>query len=712
MTNHNFEMKIVKGIVMSECVWGLKSALLAGFIAWGMGCLASTRGAVFSAGELTRTQPTGWLKARLKTQLTGLSGHPEAMSYPYDSCLWAGRIERMSDHGCAWWRYEQTAYYTDGLLRLGYALGDRPSVEKAESGIAYTLKHQTPDGLLGDECIHWNRDDAKIAAADCVGGDMWPQAVFFRAVKAYAEARAPEMRKGVAAQLAKYYLSYPAEHLALGRNAVSIEGMMWAYSLLGDRRLLELAERAYALSRADPKHELSGVVTDRTVYQHGVTWCEMLKVPMLLYAATGKKAYLEDALRFEHKLERDHMLPDGVPSSTEFARGNNVNWGHETCDIADFSWSLGVFLEVTGEGKWADRIERAVFNAGAGCVTPDFKALQYFSNPNQVICTSDSNHNPFAFGLTWMAYRPTHETECCAGNVHRIWPNYVARMWLRGREGAVVAALYGPSVYSNQLNGVNFTIAEKTDYPESGVIDFVFQPERPLQMDFRFRRPDWCEGMVVAVNGKEVKTAVAKGEFAALKREFRAGDVVRIKFAMTPVVHDAPPIRFIFDRDKEDGFFAKLEGDSTKSPGAYVTKGPLLYAFPVKGDWQVDEVEHAKMRGKKSGNPDFKCWNVRPAGPWNYALASREVKEDGKGNLVVKARRIKWELHENRMMSWIPEKVEPVSGLDEELALVPYGRTQLRLSVFPLLPSAAVPRPNEPKMGDGFADKGAKGQPS
>ena len=68
-----------------------------------------------------------------------MTGHPEALSYPYDSCMWAGRITREGGHGQGWWRYEQTAYYTDGLLRLGYALGDKALVAKGEAGVDWTL---------------------------------------------------------------------------------------------------------------------------------------------------------------------------------------------------------------------------------------------------------------------------------------------------------------------------------------------------------------------------------------------------------------------------------------------------------------------------------------------------------------------------------------------------------------------------------------------
>ena len=94
------------------------------------------------------------------------------MSYPYDSCLWAGEIGRNTEtYGSDWWRYEQTAYYTDGLLRLGYLLGDREMIAKAEEGIRYTLANASSTGVLGNKAIE----------------SMWPMCVYFRVLQAYYE---------------------------------------------------------------------------------------------------------------------------------------------------------------------------------------------------------------------------------------------------------------------------------------------------------------------------------------------------------------------------------------------------------------------------------------------------------------------------------------------------------------------------------------------
>lgn len=643
----------------------------------------------FEDGMLSRTRPAGWLEAACRMQAQGLTGHPEALSYPYDSCLWAGQISREGAHGDGWWRYEQTAYYTDGLLRLGYALRDGALVEKGELGVDWTLEHASGEGQLGNPCL-W--DGSRHALAQ--GYEMWPMAVFFRAMKAKYDATGDAR---IPTALARYYLLYAPQKVAEGRNTVSVEGMLWTHARTGQTRLLELAEKAWNMKTE--KDDWSGDLTtlnctnDAPIYMHGVSCCEEMKIPILLFAHTGKREYLDEALNVERKIERDHMLPDGCPSSTEQTRGNFVHWGHETCVVSDWSWALGCFLETTGDALFADKIERCVFNAGFGSVDGDFKALQYFSNVNQFIATSDSNHNPYFYGTTWSQYRPTHETECCAGNMHRFLPNYVSRMWLKDAEGSPVAALYGPC-------RVDFgwcRIAEETRYPFDGKIVFRFSMDESRRSAFTFRVPGWCKtGACARLNGETLDAAMAPGSFVAFSRMFEDGDVLELDFPMDVVFEALPPCRYVI-KDAVSRWVGKLDGASG-SQGTVVRRGPLIFAYPVAGERTEDTVEHENMRGKKSRNPDFKCWNIRPAGPFNFALANHDAEvvvsptqqhpggfcQSAAGVAVkVNAKRIAWELDAGRMTPRIPATPRPVSDEVETLVLVPYGMTQLRLAAFP-----------------------------
>ena len=652
-------------------------------------CAAVAPYAKFEDGMLSKTCPAGWLDGVCRIQADGLTGHPEALSYPYNTCLWAGAIPRMGVHGQDWWRYEQTAYYTDGLLRLGYALGDKAFVEKGESGVDFTLANASPEGYLGNPCL-WDSKNFKLKK----GYDMWPLAVFFRVMKAKYDA-APDER--IPAALARNFLLFDKKHISRYRNVVNAEGLLWAYSHTADKRLLELAEEAWCMRKPMPpekKNELApkNCANDDAIHMHGVSYCEEMKVPMILAAYTGKKEYFDQAINVECKLVRDHMLPDGCPSSTERVRGNSIYWGHETCDVADYTWSLGYYLETTGDASYADKIERCVFNAGFGSVGNDFRSLQYFSNLNQFICTFNSDHNPHCYGTTWMQYRPTHETECCAGNVNRIVPNYISRMWLKDAKGRPVAALYGPS----EVDYGWAKIKEETHYPFDGRITFRFSVEKPTESAFTYRVPIWCNrGASVKVNGKSVAVA-EPGKFSSIERTFADGDVIELNFPMEVKFEEVPKRFMVDNKDIKRGVKRPAERFANESQGTVVTRGPLLFVYPIPTERIEDTEEHANMNGKKSENSAFKSWNLRPAGPFNYALAAHRAevvagdvvgdgffKNPASIKLRVSVRRIEWTLDENRFTPDIPERPVVVGEKLETIELVPYGATMLRLGVFP-----------------------------
>ena len=631
-------------------------------------CVCSLAGNVskYDAGGVPDIHPTGWLQTLLQRQHDGLTGHPEALSYPYNSCLWAGEISRSDEsYGDNWWRYEQTAYYTDGLLRLGYELNAIEMVNKAMEGIEYTLANATDAGVLGNRSLT---------------GITWPMSVFFRVLQAKYEHDGDQR---IPAALERHYLNFTEKDLAGGivggRNIMSLEGILWTYGKTGNEQLLKLAEDAWAIQDKFAVDE-TAITSSEPFYMHSVTFCEMLKLPLLLYAYTGKTKYLDLAIMAVRKLERESMLPDGVPSSAEFLVGNDVHHSHETCDVVDLTWTLHHYLAVTGEAEWADKIETAVYNAGLGSITKDFHTLQYFSSINQFIATGSSNHNIYKHGSTWMAYRPTHETECCAGNVNRMLPNMVSRMWMKDSEGGAVATIYGPSEATFTTAQGNLTISCATEYPFDEVLTFTVSGQDGASIPLTLRIPTWCQHASMTINGTAADVELKAGTFVQLPEKVKKGDVVVLTLPMT------------------------VEKKLLDGQGIYFQRGPLLFAYAIPQKMEEDTKVYENMHGKVSENPDFKSWNITPTGDFNYAYdddgaqiqVNRPTVEKPSGaipfdaqytpvRLQVPVRQIEWELEENNFTPHLPEQghLTLLDGERKYIELVPYGCTELRLTVFP-----------------------------
>jgi DUF1680 family protein len=627
-------------------------------------------------------KPEGWLKVQLQKQRDGLTGHLREIFPPFTGDAWS-KDEMNAE--ASWVPWENMAYWCDGAVRCAIALDDEQLLAQARKLIDFTLAHPGSNGYLGPAFLEAPGDFHR-----------WPHAVFFRGVLAWQDAtgdRAP------LDALTRHYLDNDYRHTHY-REEINIEPMLLLYARTGDRRLLEKAVATWDAFQHATSTEPDfrwllekEMLSPGPVPCHGVTYAEHTKLPALLYMHTGEPRYLELAVNAQRKVFEHHMLVDGTPSSTERLTSTSARDGHETCDTTDYAWNWGYLLMATGRGAYSDRIERATFNAGMGAVKPDWRALQYYSCPNQFLCTADSDHLAILKGVTpddireyrymqRMSYRPSpgFNIPCCPGNVNRFLPNYLGRMWMRdARDGGLAATLYGPCRVKARVGAERETIeiVEETSYPFSEEIRFRIAAERAVEFTLHLRVPGWCEKPAVMVNGSATKAAANDAGFVTVTRRFMPGDVVTLKLPMQVATSTWP------------------------DNGLAVERGPLVYALPIAGKW-----EHV---ADDLSTRDFPAWDLTPAGEWNYALVAEDVASTAKVKageasqdpwtdppviLSVDARRVKdWELTRIRdaKRDWtftpaLPDPVTLPEKLDsamERVTLVPYGSTQLRLTVFP-----------------------------
>jgi DUF1680 family protein len=170
-------------------------------------------------------------------------------------------------------------------------------------------------------------------------------------------------------------------------------------------------------------------------------------------------------------------------------------------------------LRTTRDSRYGDSMERVLYNTvlGAKPIQADGRAFYY----------SD---------YTAQAKKGFHPDRwpCCSGTLPMIAADYRISTCFTDSHGVYVN-LYVPAQVAWTQNNQPCGMSIETDYPYSPSVLLTLQNPTPQTFSLNLRIPAWAHGASLSVNGRRQTESPQPGRFAALRREWRAGDRIELE---------------------------------------------------------------------------------------------------------------------------------------------------------------------------------------
>lgn len=214
----------------------------------------------------------------------------------------------------------------------------------------------------------------------------------------------------------------------------------------------------------------------------------------------------------------------------------NFSAHNETCaNIGSVLWNRRM-LQLTGDVKYADIVELALYNSVLSGISLDGNRF-FYTNP---LAASKS----YPYQLRWEGERQRYIalSNCCPPNTVRTIAEVNNYMYSLA-DGAVYVDMYGGNKLATTMpDGAPLQLEQTTDYPWNGAIAITIQkaPEKAMQLMLRI--PGWCKKASLLVNGKPVQVPLNTGTYAAIKRQWKAGDKVQLTLDMPATLIESNPL--------------------------------------------------------------------------------------------------------------------------------------------------------------------------
>jgi uncharacterized protein len=222
---------------------------------------------------------------------------------------------------------------------------------------------------------------------------------------------------------------------------------------------------------------------------------------------------------------------------------------NETCAaIASFHWSWRLLL-ATGEAKYADHMERILYNGFAGAIAATGMRF-FYVNPLQRREDHFEKDDP-GRRRVWFS------CACCPPNLMRLLASVHHYLATASPDGTLTVQHYAAA----RLAGAGLDIEVETGYPWSGrvTVRVLSAPDQARELALRI--PPWSAASMVAINDAPDEAASAEDGYLRLHRRWQAGDEVRLRLDMAP--------RWTYPDPRADAVRGCVA----------IERGPLVYCF-------------------------------------------------------------------------------------------------------------------------------------
>lgn len=433
----------------------------------------------------------------------------------------------------------------------GFALqsGDRPALRVlADKVIAEVVAVQEPSGYLNTYFVKEREKDRMTPSAQRSDHELYNLGHMIQGAIAYYRATGDRTLLDASIRFVDGYLlpnfgpDTDKKPIFSGHPEIEL-ALIELYRTTGDKRHLELAgyilqgDGRMKFPKSAYVYHFCGIpFTSRTHLEgHAVRAMYACSGAADYYLETGDASYLQALNTLWDDLVTDQMYVNGGVGARSqgeafgdpYELPNFTAYGESCAAIGNMMWNWRM-LAATGEAKYADVVERALYNGINSGMSLDGALYCY--------------RNPLAFDPSGgdKIRNDWYDTTCCPPNLERTFASLPGYFYSTSKDGLYVH-LYDNSELDWHLeDGTSLKVVQKTKYPWDGAVSIAVTPAKPREFTFYVRIPGWANSAQVMVNGSPVNGAVP-GQYLAVKRQWSPGDTIGVNFDMTPGVVEANP---------------------------------------------------------------------------------------------------------------------------------------------------------------------------